>query len=167
MSASANAASVPYSHSQSRLLLPILAGGAVAGTLDIASAFMTAGWGVCRNIAAGVLGPAAKQGGPGTWFFGLSLHFFIAIAIAAIYCLSSRHLTFLREHFIVCGLFYGMGAWLVMNLVVLPLSAKHIHGPYELGAMIQGILIHMFLIGLPIAFINAKLSASSRLARGH
>jgi hypothetical protein len=166
MSASANLASVTDSPLQSRLLLPILAGGAVAGALDITGAFITIGWGVCRNIAAGILGPAAKHGGIGTWFLGLFLHFFIAVTIAAIYCLSSRRLLFLREYFFVCGLFYGIAVWLVMNLVVLPLSAKHLRGPFELHAMIQGILVHMFLIGLPIAFINAKLSRLSGPVRG-
>lgn len=161
MSSSGNIASVTGSPTQSRLLLPILAGGAVAGILDITSAFITYGWGVCRGIAAGLLGPGARQGGIGTWFLGLFLHFFIATTIAAVYCLSSRRLTFLREHFFVCGLFYGMAAWLVMNLIVLPLSAVHARGPYQLHNMIQGILVHMFLIALPIAFINARLSHSS------
>jgi hypothetical protein len=158
MSASANVVPVPHTISQSRLLLPVVAGGAVAGALDLSCAFLTYGWGVCRGIAGGILGPDAKNGGIGTWFLGLFLHFFIALTIAAVYCISSRRLTFLREHFFVCGLFYGMAAWVVMNLIVLPLSAKHLHGPFALNAMIQGILVHMFLIGLPIAFLNAKLS---------
>lgn len=166
MSASANPASVTDSPFPSRLLLPILAGGAVAGTLDITSAFITFGWGVCRGIAAHLLGPGARQGGIGTWLLGLLLHFFIATTIAAVYCLSSRRLTFLREHFFICGLFYGMAAWFVMNLVVLPLSAVHSRGPYQLHDLIQGILVHMFLIGLPIAFINAKLSHSPGPIRG-
>ena len=158
MSASANSVSVGDPQPPSRLLLPILAGGAVAGSLDITSAFITAGWRVCRAIAGGLLGPDARHGGTGTWLLGLLLHFFIATTIAAVYCLSSRRLTFLREHFFVCGLFYGMAAWLVMNLIVLPLSAYHVRGPYELHAMIHGILVHMFLIGLPIAYLNAKVS---------
>ncbi len=166
MSTSANVASAMDSPALSRLLLPILAGGAVAGTFDIASAFMTYGWGVCRGIAAGLLGAGARQGGIGIWLLGLFLHFFIATTIAAVYCLSSRRLTFLREHFFVCGLFYGMAAWCVMNLIVLPLSAIHARGPYQIHGMIQGILVHMFIIGLPIAFINAKLSPSSGPLRG-
>ena len=139
-------------------LLPIFVGGAVAGTFDITLAFITFGWRVCLGIASHLLGPDARNGGVGTWLLGLFLHFFIAISIAAIYCLSSRRLTFLRDHFFVCGLFYGMAAYLVMNLVVLPLDARHVRGPYELHNLIQGLLIHMFLIGLPIAFINRKLS---------
>jgi hypothetical protein len=38
------------------------------------------------------------------------------------------------------------------------LSAYHAHGPYQLHDLIQGLLVHIFLIGLPIAFVNAKLS---------
>jgi hypothetical protein len=33
---------------------------------------------------------------------------------------------FLREHTLVCGMFYGIGFYLVMNLIVLPLSALHV-----------------------------------------
>lgn len=166
MATSTNLASVTDSRIQPRLLLPILVGGAVAGTFDITSAFLTFGWIACRGVAAGLLGQEARQGGAGVWLLGLALHFFIATTIAAVYCLSSRRLTFLREHFFVCGLFYGMGAWMVMNLIVLPLSAIHVKGPYPLHGMIQGILVHMFLIGLPIAFICAKLSHTSGRVRG-
>jgi hypothetical protein len=158
MSAAANITSLPNSLPERRLLLPILVGGAVAGTLDITSAFITFGWSVCRGIAGGLLGPQARHGGIGTWLLGLFLHFFIATTIAAVYCLSSLKLTFLRDHFLVCGIFYGMAAYLVMNLIVLPLSAYHSRGPYALHALLQGLIVHMLLIGLPIAFINAKLS---------
>jgi hypothetical protein len=40
----------------------------------------------------------------------------------------------------------------VMNLVVLPLSALHARGPYELHDLLQGLLVHMVVIGLPISF---------------
>lgn len=139
-------------------LVPILASGAVAGTLDITSAFILSGWGVCRFIAAGLLGPEARHGGVGIWLLGLFLHYFIATSIAAIYCLSSRRLAFLVSHYLICGPFYGMAAYLVMNLIVLPLSALHAKGPYHIEGLTQGLLIHMLLIGLPIGFVNARLS---------
>jgi len=139
-------------------LVPILASGAVAGTLDITSAFIFSGWGVCRFIAAGLLGPEARHGGIGMWLLGLFLHYFIATSIAAVYCLSSRRLTFLVSHYFICGPFYGMAAYLVMNLIVLPLSALHAQGPYQIHGLIQGLLIHMLLVGLPIGFVNARLS---------
>jgi hypothetical protein len=134
------------------LVLPILVGGLIAGTFDAIAAIVAFGWGMARGIASGLLGSKAFSGGLGTWFLGLALHFFIAISAAAIYCYASRRLVFLREHFIVCGIFYGIAIYLVMNLVVLPLSAVPFPvGPFTVRALYQGLLIHMFLIGLPIA----------------
>lgn len=140
------------------ILTAILVGGFVAGSFDLTSAFITFGWGVPRAIAGGLLGRSAFQGGTGTWILGVFLHYFIAYLAAAVYCLSSRKLDFLREHFLVCGIFYGMGFYLVMNLIVLPLSALHSAGPYQLHGLIQGLLVHMILIGVPIAFCLRKFS---------
>jgi hypothetical protein len=39
-----------------------------------------------------------------------------------------------------------------MNLVILPLSALHATGPYELHDLILGLLVHMVVIGVPISF---------------
>lgn len=141
------------------LLPAILIGGGVAGTLDITSAFITFGWGVPRAVASGLLGSKAFQGGTGTWILGLALHFLIAFGAATIYCLASRKLEFLAPHFFVCGLFFGIAIFLVMNLVVLPLSAVPFKvGPFSVRGMIQGLLVHMFLIGLPISFSLRKFA---------
>ena len=137
----------------SRLLLPILIGGGIAGALDLISAFITFGWRVPRGIASGLLGARAFQGGVGTWILGVVLHFTIALSAAAIYCLASRKLPFLREHFLVCGLFYGIAIYLVMQLVVLPLSAFPLKtNSITRAALSQGLLVHMLIIGLPISF---------------
>jgi hypothetical protein len=131
--------------------MAVLIGGFVAGSLDLTSAFMTFGWAVPRAIAAGLLGRSAFQGGTPTWILGVFLHYLIAYSAAAIYCLASFRLVFLKKHFIVCGMFYGIAVFLVMNLIVLPLSGLHAAGPYQLRGLIQGILVHMILIGLPIS----------------
>lgn len=142
-----------------RILLPILIGGLVAGTFDLISAFITYGWGVPRGIASGLLGQRALQGGIGTWILGVVLHFVIALLAASVYCLSTGKLEFLKPHFFVCGLFYGIAVFLVMNLIVLPLSAFPFKvGPFTVPGLIQGLLVHMFLIGLPIAFSARKFS---------
>jgi hypothetical protein len=133
-------------------LLAIFVGGLIAGSFDLAMAFITFGARVPRAIAGGLLGRSAFQGGAGVYALGVLLHFFIAISAATIYYAASRKLLFLREHALVCGLFYGIAIFLVMNLVVLPLSALHARGPYQLAGLIQGLLVHMILIGLPISF---------------
>jgi hypothetical protein len=133
-------------------LLPIVVGGLTAGALDATTAFITYGWRMPRGIASGLLGAKAFQGGTGTWILGLLLHFFITVCAAAVYWLASRKLEFLKTHFFVCGLFYGIAVFLVMNLVVLPLSAlPGPIGPFTVAGLYQGLLVHMFLVGLPIA----------------
>jgi len=132
--------------------LAIAWGGATAGTLDLISAFITYGWGVPRAIASGLMGAQAFRGGLPTWLLGVFLHFFIAFSAATIYCVSSERLKFLKEHFLVCGLFYGIAVFLVMNLIVRPLSAvPHKTGTFTAAALTQGLLVHMVLIGLPIS----------------
>jgi hypothetical protein len=137
----------------------IVVGGLAAGALDLAQAFILFGSRVPLVVAAGLLGrQAARGGGAGTYVLGICLHFFIALSVATIYYAVSRRLIFLREHWLVCGLFYGIAVELVMNLVVLPLSALHARGPYQLPELIEGLLVHMFLIGLPIAFTVRRLA---------
>ncbi len=136
----------------------IFVGGAVAGGLDLISAFITYGWGVPRAIASGLLGAKALHGGLGIWILGVVLQFFIATSAAAVYSLTSRKLEFLKSHFLVCGLFYGIAVFLVMNLIVLPLSAVPFKThTFSLAGLIQGLLVHMFLIGLPISFSARQL----------
>jgi hypothetical protein len=135
-----------------RVLPAIFVGGTVAGALDLAMAFNSFGWGVPRAIAGGLLGPEAMQGGTGVWILGVFLHFFITCAAAAVYYSASRQLPFLRSNWLVCGLFFGIAVFLVMNLIVLPLSALHSVEPRALRSLIEGILVHMFLVGLPISY---------------
>src|SRR6266700_8357292 len=100
------------------LLLPILVGGAVAGMLDQIAAFVSSGFNVPRVVAAGLLGPQIVHSThPAFWILGLVLHFFIALSAAAVYCIASGKLDFLKKHFVVCGLFFGIAVFLVMYLV--------------------------------------------------
>ena len=138
--------------------LPILVGGGMAGSLDLTAAFLMYGRTVPLGIASGLLGSGALQGGSGTYALGVALHFFIALSAAAVYYLASRKLEFLKEHPLVCGFFYGIAVFLVMSLIVLPLSAIHSRGPFHLVGLIRGLLIHMFCIGLPISFSVRQFS---------
>src|SRR5262245_38143905 len=155
--------------SLSALKSAILIGGIVAGVLDAASAFYTYGRGMPYGIASGVLGskafPADGGGGAGIWILGLALHFVIALSAAAVYCASSKRLVFLRNHFLVGGMFFGIGVYLVMNLVVLPLSAVPCPiGPFTVKGLRICLLAHIFLIGLPISislWLFSKPAAAS------
>jgi hypothetical protein len=133
-------------------ILAIAVGGLLAGTLDLTQAFILFGRRVPLVIAAGLLGRQAFHAGAGTYILGVLLHFFIACSVTAIYYFASRRLTFMNEHWLVCGLFYGIAVELVMSYIVLPLSALHSRGPFELKDILLGLVVHMFIIGLPIAY---------------
>jgi len=134
------------------VLLAIGVGGAIAGTLDLLQASILFGWNIPLAIAAGLLGPTAFQGGAGTYVLGVLLHFFIAFSAASIYYAVSLRLEFMKEHPLVCGLFFGGAVEEVMSLIVLPLSALHARGPYQLHDRILGLAVHMVVIGLPISY---------------
>jgi hypothetical protein len=151
-----SAASVPLLLERKNPGLAIGLGGLVAGTIDLLQASILSGWDVPKVIAAGLLGPEATKGGAGMYVLGVALHFFIATSVAAIYYGASRRLEFLLEHPLVCGLFYGMAVESVMNLIVLPLSALHARGPYEWKDLILGYVVHMVVIGLPVAYIARR-----------
>ena len=142
----------PQASGEKAAVLAIAVGGLIAGTLDLTQAFILFGAKIPLVIAAGLLGRQALQGGTPTYLLGVLLHFFIAFSATAIYYAASRKLVFLKEHPLVCGLFYGAAVEVVMGYIVLPLSALHATGPYELHDVLQGLLVHMVVIGLPISF---------------
>ena len=97
--------------------------GFVAGTLDLLQACTLFGWHIPKVIAAGLLGPGViKEGGAGIYLLGVLLHYFIACSAAASFYGVSRRLRFMTEHWVVCGLFFGMAVELTMSYIVLPLS---------------------------------------------
>jgi hypothetical protein len=147
-----NASAVTQPSGKSGPFLAIGVGGLLAGTLDLLQACILFGWKIPLVIAGGLLGPAARHGGAGAYIFGLILHYFIATSATAIYYGASRKLFFLTEHPLVSGLFFGIAVELVMSFIVLPLSALHARGPYDLRDIIQGLLVHMVVVGLPIAY---------------
>src|SRR5713226_9791836 len=144
--------STPGASGKSSAFLAIAVGGGIAGTLDLLQACILFGWDIPLAIAGGLLGKQAFQGGAGTYVLGVLLHYFIACAAAAVYYGASRKLVFLKEHPLVCGLYFGAAVEDVMRFIVLPLSALHSRGPYKLRDLILGLLVHMVVVGLPISF---------------
>jgi hypothetical protein len=135
-----------------KAVLAIAAGGLIAGMLDLGQALVLFGARIPLAIAAGLLGPQAFRGGAATYVLGVLLHFLIALSAAAIYFAASRKLQFLTGYPLVCGLFFGAAVDLVMRLIVLPLSALHASGPYQYRDLVQGLAMHMVVVGLPISF---------------
>ena len=57
----------------------------------------------------------------------------------------------LRSQAMACGTVYGILVYLVMNFVVLPLSAFPFHLSYPLPRLLEGFISHAFFVGIPIA----------------
>lgn len=144
--------STPGSSWKNGPLRAIAVGGGIAWLLDLAQAVTLFGPNVPLLVAAALAGTRAFHGGIGIYILGLALHLLIFVCIAAIYYVASRRLSFLKEHWLVCGLFYGMATDLVMRLIVLPLSALHARGPFTLHDEIQALAIHMIVVGLPVSY---------------
>jgi uncharacterized membrane protein YagU involved in acid resistance len=147
----------------------ILVGGAIAGALDIlfAITFAYVEGGVppmslLQTVASGVLGKASYEGGAGAAALGLALHFLISLLFAAAYVLASRRIDVLTKHPVIAGAVFGIGVFLVMRLVVLPLSAFPHPVRFRPLASVLDLLSHMFLFGVPIALAAMKASVAQQ-----
>lgn len=147
----------------------LLLGTLTVGTLDILDAIIFFGIRnhvapirIFQSIAAGLLGRAAFSGGLRTAVLGAALHYFIAFMIVATFFVLSRYIVMLRQRPILFGPLYGIGVYLFMNFVVLPLSNAG-RGPLVLPVVINGIFIHMVGVGLPSSlFARLALNRRSR-----
>lgn len=145
-----------------RTLVISAAAGVIAGVLDIVYALVVYGAlgvapaRVLQSIAGGLLGPDAFDGGLATAVLGGMLHFFIAIAMAAGYLVLSRRFDGMRTAPLFGGLVYGMLLFLIMYVVVVPLSAATVTMPS--GRLLAGALFaHVALVGIPIALVVRHL----------
>ena len=151
-----------------KTLLTILIAGLIAGTLDITYAciFSYVRRGVTpaavfRSVAAGALGPGAREGGLKIAVLGLFFHFLIALIAASVYFFASQVLRFMITHAIISGILFGLGVYLVMYGIVLRVSAIHATAypwSYPWPVLIGNVLIHTLGIGLTIALVVRKFS---------
>jgi hypothetical protein len=143
------------------LLRPIALGGMIIGIVQLiiqewivfsllqGNPFIS----VLQYIASAVLGTAAFAGGIATALLGVLLHFFVSVVIAGVFILSADRIPFLRRYAIVGALLYGFGVFIVMNLIVLPLSAAPPLPAPTVLQLIELIIDHVLVIGLPLGIL--------------
>jgi hypothetical protein len=138
----------------------IVCGGFTAGVLDAILAVTIYHVGavrVFRSVASGLLGRAAIEGGMGDAILGAILHFFIAFSVATVFVLAARKVPELLRRAVLWGPLFGAGVFFFMNWVVLPRSRYPFRtllftwDIFTKSIVIEGLLGHAFLIGLPIA----------------
>jgi uncharacterized membrane protein YagU involved in acid resistance len=110
---------------------------------------------VMQYVASAVYGPDAFKGGTYTIIIGTALHFIIAFAAAAIFLYAYPKVKILKSHTITAGLAFGLGIWLFMNFLIIPLT-KIQPAPFDAMAALISAAWHMVLVGLPIALIVKK-----------
>jgi hypothetical protein len=147
----------------------VLLGGGIAGLLDGLDAVIFY-WlayavpppAIFQGIASGLLGQQSFRGGWLTVVLGIALQFLIAIGAAAFYYAVSLFVPALFRKPWICGPAFGIGLFFFMQRVVLPLSAVHQRPALmSLIELVDQLLSHAFLVGLPIALMarrSARLS---------
>jgi uncharacterized membrane protein YagU involved in acid resistance len=143
----------------------ILVGGLAAGLIDILYACIVHSFAglaptvILQSVASGLLGRAAYHGGAATAAFGLLLHMLMTVAMAAIFVAAARRFPALAERPLRSGAAYGIAIYVIMNHVVLPLSAFPGSGrPPSLPMLIGGLFIHAFGVGVPIALATRRFA---------
>lgn len=145
------------------LLRPILLGGLLCAVLDFFAAISLAAvrgvpvLRVWQGVASGLLGPSSFQRGWASGSLGIGVHVLIAFSASAVFCLAASQIPALAQRYLLYGSVYGVGVFLFMNLVVIPLSAMP-KRQVPVGAVIAQLIIHLFCVGLPISFSAHRFS---------
>jgi hypothetical protein len=106
-----------------------------------------------QYIASGAVGMSAFEGGTATALAGVLFHFIFSFLIAGVFILAVDRIPFLRRYVIPVSLLYGFAVFIVMNMIVIPLSATPPVPAPTLPWLIQAILEHILLIGLPLGLL--------------
>ena len=108
---------------------------------------------IWQYIASGALGDVAFAGGLATALLGVIFHYLISFVIAAVFIISAARIPLLRRNAIVGSLLFGVAAWFVMNFIVTPLSAAPPLPAPTLFQLIEGIIDHILIVGLPLGIL--------------
>jgi hypothetical protein len=151
------------------LIKAILITGFIAGTLDALAAGVVSQVSFTRLfqfIASGAFGrEEAFAGGTTMILWGILFHYFIAYFWTTLFFLAYPRVPLLQKNKYIVGLFYGVLVWLIMNLLVLPMS-QIVQREFSWAGAIRGTVILMLMIGLPIS-IMANRFYKKPLAIGH
>ena len=138
-------------------------GGLIAGTIDIGAASVMSAASpllILRFVATGLLGRPALQGGAAVVLLGLLLQWGMSILIAAFYSVAAHKWPVLARRWFAWGAVYGVVVFIVMNYVVVPLSAAPHKWMHPLLWYVENGLA-MLVFGWIVAFV------ANRFLMGH
>ncbi len=137
-------------------LRAILSGGGLCALLDgICVTLLSNAKGirpvrVWQAVASAVLGPEAFHDGWAVGCLGIGLHCLVAFAAATAFVFLERNFDILLRHPLASGVIYGLIVFVVMNMVVVPLSAMP-KQPLNVAILMVQLVMHIALVGLPIS----------------
>jgi hypothetical protein len=146
------------------LIKPIIIAGLTAGTLDAIGAIVVYNanpFRMFQHIASGAIGH--EQAFSGEWataLLGAGIHFFIAFCWTIIFFLIFPSIQKFRINRFILGILYGAVVWVIMNMIVLPLS-QIAGGPLALKQVLIGMSILMVMIGIPISLFAHRYYAEN------
>jgi len=147
------------------LLITALIVGTLDGLAAIVMYFVQTGkdpLNIFRFIASGVFGVAAFNGGVPMALLGIVFHYIIAFGWTILFLGLAGRFVFLTRNWIISGIIYGIFVWLMMNLVVIPLSLVPMKaGPKEWTGILKGVLILIVCLGLPVSYSARKYRIGS------
>ena len=106
-----------------------------------------------QYIASGALGESAFAGGIATALLGVLFHYLISIVIAGVFILSVDRIPLLRRYVLPGSLLYGFGVFIVMNMIVTPLSATPPLPTPTTPQLIVMIIDHILVFGLLLGIL--------------
>jgi hypothetical protein len=150
-----------FSNGRNSLLRSSVIAGLIIGTADVIIYhwFVTSVLGgiplisVYQYIASGALGESAFAAGIATALLGVLFHFLFSIVIASVFILSADRLPLLRRYVIPGSLLFGFGVFIVMNMIVTPLSATPPLPAPTTPQLIVNILDHLLVFGLLLGIL--------------
>jgi hypothetical protein len=116
---------------------------------------------VLQTVASGPFGNEIA-GSPAGASLGLVVHFAIMAIMVAVYVLAASRIPALNRYWWIAGPIYGVGLWLVMYWVVMPLRWESYQTPSEAVPILKQLISHCLLTGLPIAWITARSQRAIR-----
>lgn len=166
--------SISPTHAVRRTISPalVLIGAAMLiGALDLIYACTY--WNISRGVppiqifqtvASGLLGMHSFRDGTVTVLLGALLQYLMLQVMVGTYYVVSRRLPALIRQPWLYGPLYGLLLYVVMNIIVVPLSAAP-KTPFVLSWIIGSIAMHVCVIGPLIAWFVRRASAGHSLAQ--
>ena len=106
-----------------------------------------------QYIASGALGETAFAGGIPVALLGVLFHYLFSIVIAGVFILSVDRIPLLRHYVIPGSLLFAIGVFIVMNMIVTPLSATPPIPAPTTSQLIVLIMDHVLVFGLLLGIL--------------